>query len=216
MNSTPKVYEAIAKVTAAMAQEGIAKGRKNAQQGYRFRGIDDAYNALSPVLAANKLCIIPNVESREVSERRTEKGGTLFYAIVRARFDIVSAEDGSRHEAATYGEAMDSGDKATNKAMSAAYKYMAMQLFCIPTEGDNDADAQTHQVQARAEEAKAQKSDEPLATEAQVSALEDFTQVDGIKANVKKRITDLLALHKKGQLTKAKAAQALNALTEKQ
>jgi hypothetical protein len=45
-----------------------------------------------------------------------------------------------------YGEAMDSGDKATNKAMSAAYKYACMQAFSIPTEGDNDADAHTHEV----------------------------------------------------------------------
>jgi hypothetical protein len=41
---------------------------------------------------------------------------------------------------------MDSGDKATNKAMSAAYKYMAFQTFAIPTEGENDADHQTHEV----------------------------------------------------------------------
>ena len=41
---------------------------------------------------------------------------------------------------------MDSGDKATNKAMSAAYKYAAMQAFAIPTEGDNDADSTTHEV----------------------------------------------------------------------
>jgi hypothetical protein len=60
----------------------------------------------------------------------------------------VAAEDGSRHTVITYGEAMDSGDKATNKAMSAAYKYACMQAFSIPTEGDNDADAQTHEVQA--------------------------------------------------------------------
>lgn len=44
---------------------------------------------------------------------------------------------------------MDSADKATNKAMSAAYKYAAMQAFCIPTEGDNDADAHTHDVAPR-------------------------------------------------------------------
>jgi hypothetical protein len=43
---------------------------------------------------------------------------------------------------------MDSGDKASNKAMSAAYKYAAFQAFCIPTEGDNDADATTHEVAA--------------------------------------------------------------------
>ena len=41
---------------------------------------------------------------------------------------------------------MDSGDKATNKAMSAAFKYAAFQAFCIPTEGDNDADAHTPEV----------------------------------------------------------------------
>ena len=44
---------------------------------------------------------------------------------------------------------MDTADKATNKAMSAAYKYMAMEVFCIPTEGDNDADATTHEVKAK-------------------------------------------------------------------
>lgn len=38
---------------------------------------------------------------------------------------------------------MDTADKSTNKAMSAAYKYLCLQLFCIPTEGDNDADATT-------------------------------------------------------------------------
>jgi hypothetical protein len=49
------------------------------------------------------------------------------------------------HTARTFGEAMDSGDKATNKAMSAAYKYVTFQTFCIPTEGDNDADLTTHE-----------------------------------------------------------------------
>jgi hypothetical protein len=65
---------------------------------------------------------------------------------VEAEFDFVCAEDGSKHTVKTFGEAMDSGDKATNKAMSAAYKYAAFQAFAIPTEGDNDADAQTHEV----------------------------------------------------------------------
>ena len=67
------------------------------------------------------------------------------FGTVEAEFDFVSACDGSKHTVKTYGEAMDSGDKATNKAMSAAYKYAAFQTFCIPTEGDNDADAQTHE-----------------------------------------------------------------------
>jgi hypothetical protein len=84
-----------------------------------------------------------------VVERETKNGGTLFYVTLEVAFDFVSAEDGSSHTAQAYGEAMDSGDKATNKAMSAAYKYACMEVFCIPTEGNPDADAETHEVAPR-------------------------------------------------------------------
>lgn len=143
------VYKAINAVQAALAKTGISKANRNQQQGYNFRGIDDVYNALSPLLAEHGLCILPRVLSRSVEQHQTAKGGTLFYVTVEAEFDFVCAEDGSKHTVKTYGEAMDSGDKATNKAMSAAYKYAAMQAFAIPTEGDNDADAQTHELAPR-------------------------------------------------------------------
>jgi len=143
------VYKAISAVSLALSKEGIGKDRKNQAQGYSFRGIDDVYNALAPLLAANGLCILPRVLSRECVERTTAKGNALFYVTVHVEFDLVSADDGSRHTVAMYGEAMDSADKATNKAMSAAYKYMAMEVFAIPTEGDNDADAHTHEVKAK-------------------------------------------------------------------
>jgi hypothetical protein len=95
---------------------------------------------------------LPRVTSREVVERTNAKGTALFYVTVGAEFDFVCAEDGSKHTVVTYGEAMDSGDKATNKAMSAAYKYACMQAFSIPTEGDNDADSTTHEVRGRDEQ----------------------------------------------------------------
>lgn len=143
-----KVYQAINKVQAELAKEGISKNRKNQQQNYAFRGIDDVYNALAPLLASSGLCILPRMLSRTCDERLNKNQTVLFYVTVEAEFDLVSAEDGSKHTIKTYGEAMDSGDKATNKAMSAAYKYACMQAFAIPTEGDNDADAHTHQVQS--------------------------------------------------------------------
>jgi hypothetical protein len=142
------VYKAINAVQGDLCKTGITKERSNAQQGYKFRGIDDVFNALSPLLAKHGLCVLPRCTSREVVERVNAKGTALFYVTVCAEFDFVAAEDGSKHTVVTYGEAMDSGDKATNKAMSAAYKYACMQAFSIPTEGDNDADAQTHEVQA--------------------------------------------------------------------
>lgn len=142
------VYKAIAAVQGELAKVGIAKANRNSQQGYNFRGIDDVYAALSPLLAKHGLCVIPRVVERTMLEKATSKGNPLFYVTVHAEFDFVSSEDGSKHTAATYGEAMDSGDKATNKAMSAAYKYAAFMTFAIPTEGDNDADATTHDVAA--------------------------------------------------------------------
>lgn len=138
-----EVYKAINKVMAVMAAEGISKNRNNSQQGYRFRGIDDVYNSLSRPMVEAGLVVMPRVLSRECTERQTKSGGTLFYVVVDCEFDFIAVSDGSKHTVKTFGEAMDSADKATNKAMSAAMKYAYMQAFCIPTEGDNDADAHT-------------------------------------------------------------------------
>lgn len=145
---TPHVYTAIAAVISDMTKEGISKDSKNQQQGYAFRGIDAVYNALAPKLAVHGLCILPRVMAREMTERETRNGGVLFYTRLTVEFDLVSAKDGSKHTICTVGEAMDSGDKSSNKAMSAAYKYAAFMAFCIPTEGDNDADSTTHEVKA--------------------------------------------------------------------
>ena len=73
----------------------------------------------------------------------------MFYVTVEVEFDFVCSEDGSTHTVKTFGEAMDRSDKATNKAMSAAYKYAAFQAFAIPTEGDNDADSDTPEVKSK-------------------------------------------------------------------
>lgn len=143
---TPLVYEKIAAVQGELSKVGIAKNRRNQQQGYNFRGIDEVYAALSPLLASHGLIIVPRVLDRQCIEGQTRKGDPLFRVTVHAEFDFIAAEDGSKHTASTFGEAMDSADKATNKAMSAAYKYAAFMTFAIPTEGDNDADATTHDV----------------------------------------------------------------------
>lgn len=115
-----------------------------------FRGIDDVYNAVAPLLSTHGLCILPRMMTRSMVPQTSKSGGNLFYVTVEAEFDLVASEDGSKHTIRTFGEAMDSGDKATNKAMSAAYKYALFQTFCIPTEGDNDADATTHVVKPQA------------------------------------------------------------------
>lgn len=162
------VYAAIAAVSKDMATQGISKDRKNQQgSGYNFRGIDDVLNALSPSLVEHGLVIIPRCIERESVERQTKAGGAIFYTTVKVEFDFISVSDGSKHTAVMYGEAMDTSDKSTNKAMSAAYKYVAFQTFCIPTEGDNDADLNTHEVAPKAK-----------LTEADFKAFEEIYCID--------------------------------------
>lgn len=142
----PKVYEAVSAVMAEMSKVGIAKDRKNQQQGYAFRGIDDVYAALASVLSTHKLMLFPFVVEMKREERQTAKGGIINYTILTVDYEIVCALDGSKQNIRMIGEAMDSADKSSNKAMSAALKYAALQVFMIPTEGNNDADAVTHEL----------------------------------------------------------------------
>ena len=175
--TAPAVYMAISNVMEAMSKEGIGKDRRNSQQGYNFRGIDDVYNALCGVLAENKLMMLPFVVNMEREERQTQKGGVLNYTILTVDFKLVCALDGSADTVRMIGEAMDSADKSSNKAQSAAMKYAALQVFMIPTEGDNDADGTTHDVAPR------QQAIEPQGMpDAEYSRLAALLKATGIPA----------------------------------
>lgn len=162
------VYKAIAGITADLAKVGIAKSDTNKFDNYKYRGIDAVYNALAPLLAKHGLCVLPRVLDRESVERSSAKGSVLFHTTLTVEFDLVAAEDGSKHVIRAIGEAMDRGDKSVNKAMTAAYKYAMFELFCIPTEGE-DADGESHEVSGKpapiSQEAKAAAADFKAALE---------------------------------------------------
>lgn len=144
------IHAKMVAVTKTIASEGIGKTRKNAQQGYNFRGVDEVMNAFAPILAAHGLFIRPRFTEREFIERQTKNGGALFYITVKGEFDFVDESGESVTVGPFYGEAMDSADKATNKAMAVAFKYAMFQTFCVPLEGvtGGDADEVTHEVVA--------------------------------------------------------------------
>lgn len=127
---------------------GIAKNKKNPQQGYMFRGIDDMYNALHEHFAEHGVFIASDVLSTTREERQTKAGGNLIYTIAKCKF-VFYAEDGSSITSIIEGEAMDSGDKSMNKALSAALKYALMQMFLIPTNEKLDTENETHEVTAK-------------------------------------------------------------------
>jgi len=126
--------------------EAIGKNKRNQQQGFQYRGIDDMYNDLQPKFAKHKVFITSKVLESTREERSSKNGGILLWTILKVKFTFY-AEDGSSVSSITIGEAMDSGDKGANKAMSVALKYCLMQLLLIPTEElkKEDPDSKVHQ-----------------------------------------------------------------------
>lgn len=185
------IYSAIAEVMTNV--NAISKGRKNQQQGFAFRGIDDVMNELHPIMAAAGLFVVPTVMHEERSQGTTSRGGSMFYTRLTIKFTFY-AQDGSSLDAVVIGEAMDSGDKASNKALSIGLKYALLQVFCIPTEDDKDPDAEAHNFQPQQEMSPAAKKErkqamsQPLAggpdTEAEhqdIVALINSLKQDGTK-----------------------------------
>jgi hypothetical protein len=134
------IHEAIPKIMSEIG--AIKKDQTNKQQGFKYRGIDDVMNALQPVLVKYGVFVVPEVLEQTREERQTKSGGNLISSICKIQYTFF-ANDGTCITAVVVGEGMDSGDKATNKAMAIAFKYACFQVFCIPTEEMKDPDSET-------------------------------------------------------------------------
>lgn len=150
----PLVYKAINAVAAELAHVGIPKTNTNLKEQYQYRSIDDVLNRLSPLLAKHGLCVLPRVLERIAVDRQSAHNTLLVSVGLKVAFDLVSSRDGSRHRVKTFGEALDEGDKATAKAMSAAYKAAMLQTFCIPLAGNEDGDADSPKLGTRSHQAE--------------------------------------------------------------
>lgn len=157
------IYQAISKCMEEIG--AVGKNDVNKTQGFKYRGIDAVMNAINPALVNNHIFIVPEVLEQTREERKSIKGSTLIYSVCKIKYTFF-AEDGSSITAVTIGEGMDSGDKATNKAMAIAFKYACFQVFCIPTEEMQDSDSESHTVEP--------KNDFVPATVEQLRTMTDF------------------------------------------
>ena len=135
--------EIIKLLSAVMEDAGaVRKSERNTHQNFSFRGIDSVVNAVSPALRKHGVVVLPTVneciyETVVVGQNRTSMG--------HVRLDVTyafHAPDGSSVAARVSAESMDSGDKATAKAMSVAFRTALLQVLCLPTD-DVDPDAST-------------------------------------------------------------------------
>ena len=155
------IYQAMAEILAEIPS--IGKDNKNKEQGFKYRGIDDVYNGLHPLLAKHKVFMAPTVLSRASEERATKNGGALQCVTLSVEYRFFHA-DGSSISCTVMGEGRDTSDKATTKAMAAAHKYALLQTFCIPTEdiGQDDPDAETPEPVQPRQDARPQAMSGPV------------------------------------------------------
>ena len=123
---------------------GIAKKDRNQAQGFNFRGIDSVVNAVSPALQKYGVVVFPTVEDYsydtvEIGRNQTAMG----HVKVRVSYTFIGA-NGDAIKTTVVGEAMDSGDKATAKAMSVAFRTALLQALCLPTD-EPDPDATSYE-----------------------------------------------------------------------
>lgn len=136
----PTVFQALRAVMRDL--KPVGKDRVNEQQHFKFRGIDQAMNAAHPLFAQHGVLTVPTVLERISETRETKSGGSMNVVHLRIRYRFYGPA-GDYVDAEVWGEAQDSADKATNKALAAGMKYALFQTLCIPTEDQPDADATT-------------------------------------------------------------------------
>ena len=130
------------------ACDGITKS-KTSEQGYKFRGVDDAYNYLHDLLVAQAVFTVPRVLTMEREERLSSRGKTMIFTIMKMEFDFVADDGSSITVGPMVGEAMDMGDKSANKCQSIAHKMALFQVFMVPTLLSADsAEGEQHELQS--------------------------------------------------------------------
>jgi len=136
--------EIVKLLTKVMEDAGaVRKTERNTHQQFNFRGIDNVVNAVSPALRKHGVVVVPTLnhieyEQVEIGERRTRMG----YVRINVTYTFY-APDGTSIATTVAAESMDSGDKATAKAMSVAFRTCLLQTLCLPTD-ESDPDADTY------------------------------------------------------------------------
>ena len=215
---TPAIYAAMVKVMDDVS--AIRKDSKNHTQGFMFRGIEAAMQALHPAFVKHGVFVTPEVLSSSEIPISSKSGTQGWRVVLQMRFTFF-ATDGSSVTAVTSGEAMDYADKATNKAMSVALKYALFQTFMVPTEEAANDDTDNHSPEAVREYPDGQPVNDvgkdEGATQPQQRMFHGITKslgtdMDELAARMQKKF----GVDKFSELTKKQASFVLDTLKEEQ
>lgn len=181
-NTTPvvgKIYSALAEIMKQI--KAVGKNATNQEQHYSFRSFNDVVDMLHPLLADNNVFILPEVIEHEATTFNTQKGKIGTHMMIKVKYTIIHA-DGSSVCAYTCGEATDYSDKAMNKCMTAALKYMLNQVFMIPFTDSIDQDSTSPEIPVGA------KSIQPIEQEQEQQGQQALSPQQALMSSARKEI----------------------------
>lgn len=118
-------------------------GKMTAGGSYTYAKEGDFIFAIRPAMLDAGLTFAPvGCETVTTESFDRANGGKSFRVVVKRTFRL-SHESGEHEDIVTLGEGIDVGDKACNKAMTAAKKYALREAFLIET-GDDPDDTPSH------------------------------------------------------------------------
>lgn len=120
----------------------IGKDSRNTTQNFNFRGVDAVVDRVGPVLRRHGVIVVPRLQSMSSERYKTKSGAEMIGRTVEVCYRVYGP-NGDFFDGSVAGEASDSGDKATPKAMSVAYRTFLLQALAIPT-GETDPDAYSY------------------------------------------------------------------------
>lgn len=126
--------------------QAVRKGEKNTAPGggYLFRGIDAVTNAVGPALREHGVIVVPNVLDAQYDVVHVGKQQTVMSQVALRIEWTWYGPEGDSIKCVTQGAAFDSGDKATAKAHSVAFRTAMLQTLCLPTD-EKDPDVDTYE-----------------------------------------------------------------------
>lgn len=139
----PAIFPAMIKANREI--EAVTKSRKNTQQNYSFRGIDQVYDMIHSVLADAGIVTVPVVLKRITSDQKSKSGSGMALVEMEVEYWCYSDDGSALVIGPIWSEALDISDKATNKALAFAQKYALLQTFTIPTSDVAEGDQTTHE-----------------------------------------------------------------------
>ena len=134
------IHEAILEV---MQEVGYVQktGKMSGGARYTYASEADLINALRPAMTKAQIIAYPaEVTNVEIQQYSTSGGTVMQDRVATIRWFFVHAPSETSISVEVVGEGSDSGDKASNKAMTAAMKYALRQTFLIETGDDPDSE----------------------------------------------------------------------------